>query len=279
MAELVLDTETTGLDDKAEIVEIGIIDKESGDVVLSALVHPSKPIPEEATAIHGITNAMVENAPIWPDIHDQIQQILARCSHLYIYNSGYDIRLLKQTAAIYGLSFDWPWNHLDTAENDRAKLTCVMRWNTALDKWEWGEDSRWQKLSELAKEYGYQSSGPAHRAIEDCLMTRHIIPFLAQRETNKARHKARKEKRREYENRVREKKMALVPDGVYLDRETKSVCDSAGNHYEYYPGVPFGFKSLSTLRLADIPLARFRGLCTNAYGDTGYVFEVANKTG
>ena len=48
----ILDTETTGLYDDAEIVEISIID-ENGGVLLDTLVKPLKPIPAEATAIHG----------------------------------------------------------------------------------------------------------------------------------------------------------------------------------------------------------------------------------
>lgn len=279
MTALILDTETTGLNKSAEIVEIGIIDKDTGAVVFESLVRPFAPIPDDATAIHGITNAMVENAPTWAEIHEQVQAVLNSCSRLYIYNSGYDIRLLMQTAALYDLTLDLPWTHLDIPEENRAKLTCVMLWNTELDSWEWGEDSRWQKLGVLADQYGYSSTGKAHRAIEDCLMTRHIIPFLEKRETDRARRIARDLKRYEYQQAVRERKMALVPKGVYLDRKTRSVCDLAGNNYKYYiGGVPFGFKSLSTLRIKDIPFATFKGLCTSAYGDIGYVFEVAEKT-
>ncbi|HHQ4784521.1 TPA: hypothetical protein ACSPZU_004090, partial [Aeromonas veronii] len=42
----ILDTETTGLDDQAEIVEISIIDQ-LGKVVFDSLVKPQKPIPAE----------------------------------------------------------------------------------------------------------------------------------------------------------------------------------------------------------------------------------------
>ena len=65
----ILDTETTGLYDDAEIVEISIID-ENGGVLLDTLVKPLKPIPAEATAIHGITNEMVATAPTWVAIHE-----------------------------------------------------------------------------------------------------------------------------------------------------------------------------------------------------------------
>ena len=48
-----LDTETTGLDPKDEIVEISIVD-EDGSVLLEKFVRPSMPIPREATRIHGL---------------------------------------------------------------------------------------------------------------------------------------------------------------------------------------------------------------------------------
>lgn len=49
---LFIDTETTGLGDDAEIVEICIIDSH-GFILLNTLVKPTKPIPDEAIAIHG----------------------------------------------------------------------------------------------------------------------------------------------------------------------------------------------------------------------------------
>ena len=62
---LILDAETTGLGEDAEIVEITIIDT-TGKPLINTLVKPSTPIPAEATAIHGITNEMVRHAPTWP---------------------------------------------------------------------------------------------------------------------------------------------------------------------------------------------------------------------
>ena len=53
-----LDTETTGLDKTAEIVEIAVVD-DAGQILINQLVRPSKPIPAEVTLLHGITNEMV----------------------------------------------------------------------------------------------------------------------------------------------------------------------------------------------------------------------------
>jgi len=59
-----LDTETTGLwrGDGAELVEVALMD-ETGKVWVDTLVKPEKPIPSGATAVHGITDDMVKDAP------------------------------------------------------------------------------------------------------------------------------------------------------------------------------------------------------------------------
>ena len=50
---VVFDTETTGLDGGAEIVEVSCVNGR-GEVLLDTLVRPAGPIPADATAIHGI---------------------------------------------------------------------------------------------------------------------------------------------------------------------------------------------------------------------------------
>ncbi|MJX93223.1 3'-5' exonuclease, partial [Salmonella enterica subsp. enterica] len=74
---LFIDTETTGLGDDAEIVEICIIDSH-GFIMLNTLIKPTKPIPDEAIAIHGITNEMVAFAPNWTDICGAVEELFRR---------------------------------------------------------------------------------------------------------------------------------------------------------------------------------------------------------
>ena len=63
---VVFDTETTGLHEDAEIVEIAIISGE-GAVLLDTLLRPTVPIPSDATAIHGNCNDDVIGRPILLD--------------------------------------------------------------------------------------------------------------------------------------------------------------------------------------------------------------------
>ena len=60
-----LDIETTGLNPATDrIVEVGLVEwhPNGSTVERDWLVHPGRPIPPEATAIHGITDAMVADA-------------------------------------------------------------------------------------------------------------------------------------------------------------------------------------------------------------------------
>ena len=96
---LFLDTETTGLKDDAEVVEISIIDS-TGKPLLDTLVKPVYPIPQEAIDIHGITNERVAEAPTWLEIHEEFCQLIQNRT-LLIYNVDYDIRILKQTISFH----------------------------------------------------------------------------------------------------------------------------------------------------------------------------------
>lgn len=168
----ILDTETTGLDDRAEIVEISIIN-ESGCVLLDTLVKPFRPIPIEATAIHGITNDMVATAPSWAAIHNQVAEIVAN-KPLVIYNADYDLRLMAQTAAQYGR------NPIE-AETGCAMLAYAEfygDWN------EYKGSYRWQRLTNAAAQQGVVIDGQAHRALADVKMTLGVIKAMAVRQAD-----------------------------------------------------------------------------------------------
>ncbi|NNA96112.1 3'-5' exonuclease [Pseudomonas gessardii] len=72
---LILDTETTGLDGNAEIIEISIIDKDF-NVLFNTLVKPSCEILPEVTAINNITNQDVEHEKTFDEIYPNLKEIL-----------------------------------------------------------------------------------------------------------------------------------------------------------------------------------------------------------
>lgn len=69
------DLETTGVDVRTDhIVEIAMVRLEPGGVVkeFTSLVNPCFPIPPSATAIHGLADEDVANAPKFADIADEV---------------------------------------------------------------------------------------------------------------------------------------------------------------------------------------------------------------
>lgn len=102
------DLETTGTDiAKDRIVQIGAIkiapngDKE----VKNVLVNPTIPIPEGASAVHGIYDKDVQDKPLFKQIAKSMLQWLQACD-LAGYNSdNFDIPLLAEEFARVGIEF------------------------------------------------------------------------------------------------------------------------------------------------------------------------------
>jgi DNA polymerase-3 subunit epsilon len=171
---LILDTETTGLGDDAEVVEIALIDC-AGNVLLDTLVRPSGPVPAEAVGIHGITDAMLADAPTWSEIHGRFCDLVAG-RQVVIYSREFDARVISQTARRYGLQAP---QCFDLALDDNA-VHCAMQAYAELHG-EWNEQKgryRWQKLSTAAQQQGVKVEN-AHRALGDCLMTLGVVRAMA----------------------------------------------------------------------------------------------------
>jgi len=103
------DLETTGLQIAQDrIVEIAILklfpngNKESR----TWLVNPTIPIPEETTAIHGISDEKVRNEPVFSELAHEIFELIHNCD-LAGYNSNkFDIPLLAEEFLRAGIDFN-----------------------------------------------------------------------------------------------------------------------------------------------------------------------------
>lgn len=159
---VILDTETTGLDSSAEVVQVAVIDPR-GEVLLDTLVRPVGTIPEAASRIHGITYKDVADAPGFADVLPQLQTA-CRGRTVIIYNADYDTRLLWQSAKAAGgqeLCLD--------ARAATGVCNCAMHWYA---QWvgEIGQygDYRWQRLP-----------GGDHSALGDCRATLEVLKRMA----------------------------------------------------------------------------------------------------
>lgn len=109
---IVLDTETTGLDARtARLVQIGAVRLASGAVdpawSLDRLIAPGIPIPPATTAVHGIDDSMVAQAPAFRDIAAEVQALLA--GNLVIgHTIAYDLAVLQREATLAGAPWEQP---------------------------------------------------------------------------------------------------------------------------------------------------------------------------
>lgn len=172
---VVIDTETTGLGEDAEIIEIAIINMR-GEVLLDTLVKPTQPIPPEVTEINHITNEMVANAPAWRDVFQIVLMIIS--GHKWLaWNSGFDARMLDQTCLYTGIY-----------ANEQAYYAALVtsRIHTShidakavYDQW-YGEFDekrkafKRQSLTTAAARHGVSVEG-AHRALADCKMVLAVL--------------------------------------------------------------------------------------------------------
>ncbi|EFA6392915.1 3'-5' exonuclease [Escherichia coli] len=105
LAPLFLDTETTGLDNTAEALEIGLTDA-TGQVVFETRLKPTVAIGAQAAAVHGISEQALCGAPSWTDVARQLRHAIGD-RPVIIFNARFDIRILKQTAAAHSDPADW----------------------------------------------------------------------------------------------------------------------------------------------------------------------------
>ncbi|MFM9449129.1 exonuclease domain-containing protein [Streptomyces acidiscabies] len=99
---LVLDVETTGLDDDARIVELAVLNSR-GEVLLDTLLQPGLPVPGEAADIHGITTEALVGAPTFSDVLVRLTGLLdgKRC---LIYNKWFDVDRLRYELTLHYLN-------------------------------------------------------------------------------------------------------------------------------------------------------------------------------
>jgi DNA polymerase III epsilon subunit-like protein len=183
-----LDTETTGLHyyQGDDIVEIAIV-SQSGEVLLNSLVNPGRPIPGDATAIHGITDQMVEDAPT-------IQELMPRIVEA----------LRGKVLVVYNVEFDW--NFLpDEAQSVVIGKACVMK---RFAQW-YGEKNeyyggwRWQKLGHAAEIIGHKPEGEMHRALADAHAARAVWQYLNSQVARFGRHIYERQLKSHYESKTR----------------------------------------------------------------------------
>ncbi len=149
---LFLDLETTGLKKTDRVIEVGLIDAQ-GRVLFSTLVNPGQPIPPESSAINGITDADVADAPAWEGIKPRLGRLLAN-RVIVAHNAKFEAKFLPA---------DWP-----------IAWTCSKQLADQI----LGKREGWGSLPGRLAQLGLEP-GPAHSAAGDCLSVLRLVRCLA----------------------------------------------------------------------------------------------------
>lgn len=164
---IVLDTETLGVEHASGICDIGIITI-GGDVLIDQLVNPGRSIPSGATAIHGIADADVWESPTWETIYPEIADIVfSRTSdQITAFNASFDAGVINAccvAAQLPELAFEWP-----CAMKAHADFAGVVgKYGTP----------KWWRLEDAARSFGIEPGG--HRALADARAARGVILAMA----------------------------------------------------------------------------------------------------
>jgi len=156
MREIVLDTETTGLDAKGadrviEIACIELVNHFPTSVSFHRYIHPERDVPIEAFNVHGISTADLADKPKFAAVAGEFLDFIGE-SPLIIHNAGFDIAFLNAELARA---------ERQALSMDRVVDTLML----ARRKHPGGPNS----LDALCKRYGIDTSARVkHGALVDC---------------------------------------------------------------------------------------------------------------
>jgi DNA polymerase-3 subunit epsilon len=163
---VVLDLETTGLSPASDrITEVGAVRARGGvvDAELRTFVHPGRPIPPTVTALTGITDADVADAPREADVLPLVLRFLGDAV-LVAHNARFDLGFLRAAADRLGLAPPRP-AVVDTAVLARRLVR---------------DEVRDLRLGTLARHFRVPVT-PDHRALTDARATLHVLHALLER--------------------------------------------------------------------------------------------------
>ena len=163
---LIVDTETNGLGNRAEVVEVAVLDT-TGAVRYQSLSLPVGRIPRAVVDIHGLSRKRLkaEGARPWPEVHAEFVAVLDGAAVVLAWNADFDRRLLAQTADRHGLTLPRvPWHDLLA---DYRAMT--------------GEQPGKGRhtLAAVVRRTGAMVDGPAHRAASDCRAVLAVMRAMA----------------------------------------------------------------------------------------------------
>ncbi|MGB0679096.1 MAG: PolC-type DNA polymerase III [Polyangiales bacterium] len=167
---VVVDFETTGLDAQTHrVLEIGLVCFDAGELTArhDFLINPQMPVPEEARAVHGITDEELAQAPTFAELLPRITELVQ--GRLPVaYNASFDRGFLLAELARVG-AVDAPAPAFDP----EVQWIDPLVWVRELQKYEKGK-----KLTDVCARLGIPLDN-AHRAASDAEATGKVLLKLA----------------------------------------------------------------------------------------------------
>ncbi len=95
MREIVIDTETTGLDPAQghRMVELGcieLVNRIPTGATFHVYLNPERDVPAEAAAIHGLTAEFLKDKPLFAEVADDFLAFIGEDAPLVIHNAAFD---------------------------------------------------------------------------------------------------------------------------------------------------------------------------------------------
>lgn len=155
------DTETTGIrSDKDRIIELAAYDPVENRTFVK-LINPSMPIPPEATSIHKITDAMVQDAPSFKEAAEMFFEFCPEKSVLIAHNNdAFDKQFLLAECKRSSISLP-SFEYIDTLKWARKYRPDLPR----------------HTLQSLRELYGIPPN-QAHRALDDVIVLHQVFSYM-----------------------------------------------------------------------------------------------------
>ncbi len=162
MRQIVLDTETTGIDPKSghRIIEIGCVELVNRKLTgrhYHEYVNPQRIVEDEAIEVHGITNEFLVDKPPFAAVADSFLEFI-RGAQLVIHNAPFDVGFIDHEFALLGQGHGNVYDHCSVID------TLVM----ARDK----HPGQRNSLDALCKRYDVDNSG---RVLHGALLDSEIL--------------------------------------------------------------------------------------------------------
>jgi DNA polymerase-3 subunit epsilon len=161
----VIDLETTGTDVKTDrIVEISVLKilLDGRRIHRTRRLNPGKPIPAEATAVHGITDADVVGKPPFEQVADALLRFLDGCDFCGFNLKRFDLRLLY-------------------AEFSRAGRKLALEGRAVIDPMEIFHRYEPRDLAAAVRTYLGREHADGHSAAADVLATAEVLEVMLNR--------------------------------------------------------------------------------------------------